>query len=314
MSQKDEATIMISSLLITTAILGSGYWWFSYQSKEDIQQNLSKKPIYPKNQPITSGDLLSPPPSPTDSGTFFPPTTVTPGTLIKIDGATSMVLLNQALKNGFEQQFPGTQVITGAKGSDNGLKALLKNDIDIAATSRPLTSNEKNQGLVALPMAKEAIAIVVSLQNPFRKGLTEAQVRDIFQGKITNWSALGRSPGKIHVVNRPSASDTRQIFKELVLNGENFGDSSHIITLSKDATTPILDALKRDGIGYASYAHVADQQTVRTVPINDQTPESVNYPYQRSLYYVYKQPPSDGVQAFLGYAASPSGQQLISND
>ena len=34
-------------------------------------------------------------------------------------------------------------------------------------------------------------------------------------------------------------------------------------------------------------------------------------PYKRSLYYVYKDPASAGLQAFLGYATSPQGQQAL---
>jgi phosphate transport system substrate-binding protein len=41
------------------------------------------------------------------------------------------------------------------------------------------------------------------------------------------------------------------------------------------------------------------------------TPDASNYPYQRSLYYIYKDPASAGVQAFLGYASSPQGQQAL---
>ncbi|WP_271775330.1 hypothetical protein [Aphanizomenon sp. CS-733/32] len=35
------------------------------------------------------------------------------------------------------------------------------------------------------------------------------------------------------------------------------------------------------------------------------------FPYKRSLYYVYKDPASAGLQAFLGYATSPQGQQAL---
>ena len=181
MPQKNETTIIIISLLILSGILGGGYWWFTQKSEENSQQILSE-----------TSPLLSPP-SPTDTGTFPIPTTVSPGTRIRIDGSTKMISLNQGFKNGFEQQFPDTQVITNAKGSNHSLKLLLQGKIDIAAISRPLTAAEKTQKLVAIP--------VIELANPD----------------------------------------------------------------------------------------------------------------QRSLYYVYQQPPSEAVKAFLGYALSPTGQQMINN-
>lgn len=72
-----------------------------------------------------------------------------------------------------------------------------------------------------------------------------------------------------------------------------------------------MQKLGRSGIGYATSAQVENQQTVRTVAVDGLTPEAANYPYQRALYYAYKTPASPQVQAFLGYATSPQGQQTI---
>jgi phosphate transport system substrate-binding protein len=73
-----------------------------------------------------------------------------------------------------------------------------------------------------------------------------------------------------------------------------------------------LQALGTNGIAYATFAQVANQQTVRTVAVDGLTPEASNYPYQRTLYYAYKQPASPQVQAFLGYVTSAQGQQALS--
>ena len=75
--------------------------------------------------------------------------------------------------------------------------------------------------------------------------------------------------------------------------------------------TPILQKLGGNGISYATYAQIANQQTVRTVPINGVTPESDLYPYLRPLYYVYKEPANPATEAFLGFAGSPVGMETI---
>lgn len=188
-----------------------------------------------------------------------------------------------------------------AGGTENGLQSLIRGNVDIAAISRPLSFPEQAQGLVAVPIAKDAIAITIGKKNPFRKGLTSQQVAGIFQGKITNWSAVGGSPGTIQVIDRPPNSGTHQVFQQLVLKGGNFGTTPNITTLPRDATTPMLQALGTNGIGYATFAQVANQQTVRTLTIDGWTPEASQYPYQRMLYYAYKQPASLTVQVFLGY-------------
>jgi phosphate transport system substrate-binding protein len=314
MKQKNETAVLILSLLITAGILGGGYWWFSRQSGFDLGKLISGEgnPSPTPNETVSSPEKLPAPTSPTASTTFSAPAKVPRGMTVRIDGSTSMVQINQALRNSFELRFPGTNVDATADGSDNGIQDLLAGNVDLAAISRPLTSQEQAQGLVAIPVAKDAIAIVVGSNNPFRRGLKKNQVVEIFQGKLTDWSAVGGKPGTIRVINRPRVSGTRQAFQELFLEGGNFGNAPNITDMQRDATTPILRALGRDGISYATYAQVADQQTVRTVSVDGLDPEAANYPYHRTLYYVYKDPANTAVKAFLGYATSPLGQEVIS--
>lgn len=311
MSQKNETLPLILAFLSTIAVLGAGFWWFT--NKSGIEPTTSatneQEQVNPAANQNTSNNNTQ---SPTKSS-FKAPSNVPQGTAIAINGSTSMVQINQTLKNNFQQQFSGTQVITNAQGSNTGIKLLQQGDIDIAASSRPLTAQEQASGLAAVPLVQDAIAVVVSVNNPFRRGLSNAQVKDIFEGNITNWSEVGGKSSIIRVINRPSISGTHQVFKQEALQGNNFGNGANFMTMERDATTPILRALGTNGISYATYAQVANQQTIRTVAIDGLTPEAGNYPYQRVLYYAYQEPASSEVTAFLGYALSPQGQQAIAD-
>jgi phosphate transport system substrate-binding protein len=233
------------------------------------------------------------------------------GTTISIDGSTSMVLINQALKAAFLQAYPGTVVNTSATGSDNGIEALLGGTVSLAALSRPLTAEEQQRGLVAVPVAADRIAIVVGIDNPFRRGLSRTQLAQVFRGEITNWATFGGVDRTIRVLNRPSVSGTSKAFRTIVLGGNNFGTTPNITTLVRDATTPMLKQLGVDGIGYATYGQVADQQTVRVMAIDGSTPEAEAYPFQRPLFYAYRNPPDPAVRAFLGLALSETGKTRI---
>jgi len=286
-------------ILVLLLLGGAGYWFF-------VMRNQSTPTVANLESPDTSSTQGA-----ATTSTFPSPTTVAAGTVIRVDGSTSMVTINQNLKNAFERQFPNTSVATSAQGSSQGIQSLLAGNVDVAASSRPLTPQERDRGLEAIPVALDKIAIVVGINNPFNQSLTLEQVKGIFQGQITNWSQLGGPNSLIRVINRPPVSGTHQTFKEMVLNGENFGNSSNITTMDRDATTPLLRALGNDGIGYATYAQVENQQTVRSLPIDKDLPRSATYPLSRQLYYVYKNPPSQAAKDFLGYATSPQGQQVI---
>jgi phosphate transport system substrate-binding protein len=276
-----------------------------------FQSQFSKLLGWRPSLPTASG-VNSIVPAGIGAGDFPRQQSVPAGTTITIDGSTSMVLINQALKTAFIQAYPGTVVNTSATGSDNGIEALMGGSVTLAALSRPLTADEQKRGLVAVPVAEDRIAIVVGIDNPFRRGLSSSQLVQIFGGEITNWATFGGADRTIRVLNRPSVSGTHKAFQSIVLGGKNFGTTPNIKTLARDATTPMLQQLGVDGIGYATYEQVADQRTVRVLAIDGSTPEADLYPFQRPLFYVFRQPADPGVKAFLGLALSEDGKARIS--
>jgi phosphate transport system substrate-binding protein len=299
-------------VFILLFLLLAGGGWFFFLNKPASQDANNTPP------PTPAGDAVAPPVAPVVGGaspvaasTFALPASVPAGTAVRIDGSTSMVTINQNLKNGFQGRFAGTTVDTKANGSAKGIQDLAAGTADIAAISRPLTAQEQGQGLAAVPVALDTIALVVGINNPFKGGLTSAQVQDIFKGNAQDWSNVGGPAGPIKVINRPEVSGTHQTFKEQVLSGANFGTGPNITKLDRDATTPLLQALGNNGIGYATFAQVVNQKTVRVVPVNGATPDAGNYPYKRQLYYAYKNPPSQTVKDFLGYATSSEGQKAM---
>lgn len=230
------------------------------------------------------------------------------GTKLRINGSTSMVRINKMLKQLIESKCPGSVIETVANGSDVGVQQVTGGSIDIAAVSRPLTAQEQAKGLVANFVKRDAIGVVVGKQNPFQQGLTTAQLVGIFKGNITDWSAVGGKSGTISVINRPPVSGTRRAFQELVLNNAEFG--TNITTYPNDETTAILKKLQTDGISYGSYAQV-NQQSVRIVPIDGLMPDSPQYPIQRQLSYIYREPMSPAVKTFMDFLKSPEAQEII---
>ncbi len=233
--------------------------------------------------------------------TFPPPTTVPAGTKVRVNGVSTTSEFNLMLKTSFENQFKSTEVETNISTYEQAILALIAGNIDIAALWRPLTTAEKNQGLIAIPVAQDQIAIIVSQDNPYRQSLTHAQVLQIFLGEITDWSQLGGQTGKIKVINRSSLKNIYDAFRELVLGGGYVPNAPNIIDMLGDDDTASLEALGTDGITYAAYSQVANQETVRILAIDGFMPQSVNYHYQRPLFYVYKSPANPAVKAFIGY-------------
>lgn len=254
--------------------------------------------------------LLAQSPSPTS----FPlPSSLPSGTTVKLDGSSSMALVNEALKQRFEQQFSGSTVSLAANGTGAALKALVNGDIDLAAIGRPLTDEEKAQGLTETTINREKIAIIIGPENPYQGDLTFDQFAKIFRGEITDWSEVGGAAGPIRLIDRPDDSDTRlSLSKYKAFTVAPFQTGATATQVSQDDTAAVVNELGRDGISYAVVSQVIDQPTVVTiVPMHKTLPDDPRYPYSQPRGYVYKGNPTPGVLAFLGFAASPAGQEAV---
>ncbi len=246
--------------------------------------------------------------------TAFPlPTALPTGTTVRIDGSSSMATANQALKQRFETQFPGTRVTLGYDGTPAALKAVLDGKTDIAAIGRSLTPQEKAQGLTAVPVSRDKIAIVIGANNPFNGSLTSEQFAKIFRGEITDWSEVGGAPGKIRVLDRPELSDTRQAFRGYpVFKAAPFTSGSTTTRLSEDSTATVISQLQTDGIGYAIASQAREAAGLKVLPMHNTLPTDPRYPFSQPLVYVYKgSTPSPAIAAFLSYASAPDAPQTL---
>lgn len=69
-------------------------------------------------------------------------------------------------------------------------------------------AEEKGVELVFQPIGKEAFVFIVNENNPV-DGLTSRQIRDIYSGKITNWSELGGGHYPINALRRLEGSGSQ---------------------------------------------------------------------------------------------------------
>jgi ABC-type phosphate transport system substrate-binding protein/tetratricopeptide (TPR) repeat protein len=250
--------------------------------------------------------------SPEPVPTFTPPGSVAEGTEITIDGTPSMTIINRSLEAGFEEAYPGTDVILSASGGDQALQALRAGEVDLAAIGRPLTEDELAQNLTEVPISREKIAIIVGRDNPFQGDLTFEDFARIFWGDITNWSQLGGPDLPLRFIDRPADSDTRIALSDYdVFQARPFETGDNAIQVEEDDTAAVVRELGNNGISYAIAGEIIGQEAVRPVSMHSTLPNDPRYPYSQPRGYVYQGEASIPVEAFLGYATNPEGQQDV---
>jgi phosphate transport system substrate-binding protein len=108
----------------------------------------------------------------------------------------------------------GVRVNYQSVGSGAGVRQFLARTVDFAASDVPMEAEEiakVSQGVVQIPLTAGAIAVAYNHKGCELK-LTQAQLADVFLGRITNFSQLGCADKPIRVVHRSDGSGTTANF------------------------------------------------------------------------------------------------------
>jgi phosphate transport system substrate-binding protein len=219
----------------------------------------------------------------------------------------------------YQKEHPKVVFDTEYKGTSYGMGALMVERCDIAAASRPVSTNE-------LQLAKDrdmefndhvigayCVAVVVNAGSPIGN-LTRDQVRDIFTGAVTNWKEVGGPDAPIHLCSRDEISGTHLGFRELAMENKPYA-------LGLKAFTNYLGIIQKvaqdaNGIGYASIDLVGKDE-VKAVSIEGVAPTiaSVNggqYPYARVLHlYTDTTKETAATRDFVQFVQSKRGQEIL---
>jgi phosphate transport system substrate-binding protein len=160
-------------------------------------------------------------------------------TELKMSGAAavagSIVMPNRAA---IETETGLTLDVT-ANGDGNGIKDLFAGKVDAAMIAAPIkiteaSLNKSNPGSVSVdgfevaPVGAISIKFIVNAANPV-KSLTEAQLKDIFTGKIASWKDVGGDDQPIVVVAEAPGFGTRSNIVASLLGGTEITDKARIV-------------------------------------------------------------------------------------
>lgn len=237
---------------------------------------------------------------------------------IIIAGSSTVLPISEAWASSLKKSKEMLVNVQGG-GSSNGINLATLGTVDLGASSRDLSPSEK-ENLDVVPIARDALAIIVNKDNPLNT-LSLSQLKDVFSGKITNWQELGGSDTAIQIINRESGSGTRSCLEELVMckdqqNGECATEMSfHSLVHNSNAEVKKYIKLIPNSIGYISYGYLSDSVkvlAVDNVPISLETIKNKSYPISRELFYVrQKNKKSPLVDKYLKFVLSSKGQAIV---
>ena len=237
---------------------------------------------------------------------------------IVMDGSTTVGPIAKSFAAYFTKN-TGVQVTVSESGSGNGAKSLINGACDIANMSRPMKAKEidaaKAKGIdpVEHVAALDGLSIIVHPSN-YVSALTIEQIRDIYTGKVTNWSKVGGPNAKIVVIQRESNSGTQDSFKKLVV-GKNNPVTKRAETQASNGAVKSRVASTPAAIGFIGLGFIDD--SVKPLIVNGVAPSEAtvrdgSYPIARPLFMYTNGEPTGVVKEFIDLPQTEDGKRMIS--
>ncbi|MEM8720071.1 MAG: PstS family phosphate ABC transporter substrate-binding protein [Cyanobacteria bacterium P01_G01_bin.39] len=194
---------------------------------------------------------------------------VATGNMIKIDGSSTVFPISYEAARRYEQEYNDAPAIASSfSGTGGGFEKFCAGETDINDASRPINTEEmascKSNGIeyIELPVALDAITLVVHPENDWAEEITVAELKQIWQseaaGKINNWSQIRATwaDRPLTLYGPGEDSGTYDYFSETIV-GEN-GALRQDYTQSEDDSV-LVDEISKDlnGLGFFGLGYYA---------------------------------------------------------
>ena len=209
--------------------------------------------------------------------------------VIKIDGSSTVFPIAEAVAEEFQISKKGkVRVTVGIAGTGGGFKRFCRGETDISNASRPILKEEMAACAAAgvrymeLPVAFDALTVVVNPQNTWVKSLTVADLKKMWepsaQGRVSKWNQVRSEwPAQPLMLFGPGAdSGTFDYFTEAVTGKAKASRGDY--TASEDDNVLVQGVENnKNAIGYFGYAYyIAHKDKMRAVPIVNPNGKDVN--------------------------------------
>jgi phosphate transport system substrate-binding protein len=222
------------------------------------------------------------------------------------------------LAEAYKQAHKDVNFSIAAEGSTTGIAAIIDGTADIGMASRRAFPAEmadatsKGRTLKPTIVAYDGIAIILNNANPIKK-LSKKQIESIFTGEVTDWSAVGGSPGAISVYTRNTSSGTYSDFKKMAMSAKDYAGSAQKMAGNEQIAEEV--GKNPNGVGYVGMAYLTaagiHPVAVDGVLPTQETVRSKTYPVSRSTFYYTNGTATGLAKDFLDFTLSPEGQKIV---
>lgn len=197
--------------------------------------------------------------------------------VVRIDGSSTVFPITEAVAEDFQIQEKGKiRVTVGISGTGGGFKKFCRGETDVTGASRPIKDGEMQKcaeagvKFIELPVAFDALTVVINKQNDWARELTVDQLKAAWQSaaqeKINNWNQIDPAYPDVplRLYGPGTDSGTYDYFKEVVVGKKPDGtkdDTRADYTASEDDNV-LVQGVSSDqgGLGYFGFAYYKENK------------------------------------------------------
>jgi len=245
---------------------------------------------------------------------------------LKINGSTTVNLpVAEAAEILRAEQKLDIQVDTQG-GSAGGISMLGDGLVQIGMASKHVSDEDRAKYPAVkfneIHVGEDAVALIVSrdVWEGGVKALTKQQIREIYEGRITNWQQAGGKPQRIAFFNKEPGRGTWEVFAHWVYGNPKAAPQVSFPEVGGNEETRNKIASTRGALSQLS-ASWADGQRVFALGIKLEdgavvTPTNENivtkkYPLSRPLFLLTNGTPSGGAKTLIDFVIGERGQELV---
>jgi phosphate transport system substrate-binding protein len=239
------------------------------------------------------------------------------GGKVRLLGSSTVTPLAGPLGEAYGKIHLSTQFDMEESNSNWGLGALRSGMTDIALSIKPPSSGEEDKNLVAHPVARDGLCMIVNKDNPV-EALSDDQIRSIFEGKVANWKEVGGKDAPLVRLNHAEVRTTLVMFvKYLGVQVSDMKYTDVVIGSDKEAIQGVVN--KPDAITYVSIASALTAQAagspIKLIGFKGVAPTVANVengtvPVVYDVNFVTSNAPKPPTKAFVDYATSTAAAEI----
>ena len=282
-----------------------------------------------QTQPAQTEPPATEPPATGEAPTMENAFQFTRETFPRLDGSTSMVPLAEAVASVLlgEDRESVTDLCQFNRTTQS-FRNLAMGECDLLLAGEPnaaVFTEMEEQGFAyeIETIAMDGLVFLVNENNPV-DSLTTDQIRDIYTGKITNWSQVGGSDAEIIPFQRNEGAGSQALMKKLVMGDTPLADPPEEYMAS--SMGELMSVVKSydnsaNAIGYSVYYYANDMQMAQGLKLlkvdgvepSRETIRSGEYPHRNAYYCVIPASAAEDSpnRILFDWLMSEDGQKLI---